>query len=233
MEKELKIAELASIWGVSVPTTWNRVRKEGLSTIKKFDENRKEVAYVIISENILNKYIITINNNDNNRYYEEMLTDNNVNNNINNNINNHAEAHNNSISVNELFDKLTTLNNQYNERLERVNNELTMYKSKSLLLEDKAGREGYYLKEIDTLKTDNKNLNNDNKRLLKWLLTVIITFIITFISLIAVVCYHRALNVTKPETPEVNNAQQEVKQPLKTPQKPVQKRTTYNTKRTY
>ena len=173
MEKELKIAELASIWGVSVPTTWNRVRKEGLSTIKKFDENRKEVAYVIISDNILNKYIITINNNDNNRYYEEMLTNNNVNNNINNNINNHAEAHNNSISVNELFDKLTTLNNQYNERLERVNNELTMYKSKSLLLEDKAGREGYYLKEIDTLKTDNKNLNNDNKRLLKWLLTII------------------------------------------------------------
>ncbi len=230
MEKELKIAELAAIWGVSVPTTWNRVRKEGLSTIKKFDENRKEVAYVIISDNILNKYIITINNNDNNRYYEEMLTDNN----INNNVNNHVETNNNSISMNELFDKLTTLNNQYNERLERVNNELTMYKSKNLLLEDKAGREGYYLSEINTLKTDNKNLNKDNKRLLKWLLTSIIIFIITFITLIAVVCYHRALNTTKPETPEVNNVQQEVKQPLKTTQKqkPVQRTTTYN-KRTY
>ena len=105
-----------------------------------------------------------------------------------------------------------------------------MYKSKSLLLEDKAGREGYYLKEIDTLKTDNKNLNNDNKRLLKWLLTIIITFVITFISLVAVICYHRALSTTKPETPEVNNVQQEVKQPLQTPQKqkPVQKKTTYN-----
>ena len=111
MEKELKIAELASIWGVSVPTTWNRVRKEGLSTIKKFDENRKEVAYVVISDNILNKYIITVNNNDNNRFYEDMLTDNNVNNNINNNVNNRPEAYTNSISVNELFDKLTTLNN--------------------------------------------------------------------------------------------------------------------------
>ena len=117
MEKELKIAELASIWGVSVPTTWNRVRKEGLSTIKKIDENRKEIAYVVISDNILNKYIITVNNNDNNRYYEEMLTDNNINNNVNNDVNNHVESNNNSISAQEMFDKLTALNNHFNKFL--------------------------------------------------------------------------------------------------------------------
>lgn len=208
MEKELKIAELASYWGVSVPTTWNRVRKEGLSTIKKIDENRKEVAYVIISENILNKYIITVNNNDNNGFYEDMLMDNN----INNNVNNHVETNNNLISASELFDKLTTLNNEYNDRLERINNELINYKGRNLLLEDKAGREGMYLNEINTLKTD-------NKRLLKGLLTSIIIFIITFISLIAFVCYHMALNPTKPVVPEVENVQQEVLQPVKNPPK--------------
>ena len=58
-EKEFKIAELASVWGVSVPATWNRVRKEELKTIKKVDENRKEVTYVIVSNEIINKYYDT------------------------------------------------------------------------------------------------------------------------------------------------------------------------------
>lgn len=230
MEKELKIAELASIWGVSVPTTWNRVRKEGLSTIKKIDENRKEIAYVIIPDNILNKYIITVNNNDNNRYYEEMLTDNNINNNVNNDVNNHVESNNNSISAQEMFDKLTALNNHYNERFEKVNEELIHYKSQYLLLEDKTLREGYYVQEINGLKTDFKNLNNDNKNLLKWLLIVIIMFVVTLMSLIGVIFYHRALNASKPATPEVNNVQQEVKQPLQTPKKPAPKKSTYTKK---
>ena len=46
MEKELKIAELSALWGVSVPTTWNRIRKEGLQTFIKKNENNKEVNYV-------------------------------------------------------------------------------------------------------------------------------------------------------------------------------------------
>ena len=83
-EKELKIAELATVWGVSVPATWNRVRKEGLKTVKKIDENRKEVTYVIVSEEIVNKYLSAVNNGINNRYYEELLTSNNINNDINN-----------------------------------------------------------------------------------------------------------------------------------------------------
>ena len=40
-EKELKIAELAELWGVSVPTTWNRIKKEGLITFKKKDKNKE------------------------------------------------------------------------------------------------------------------------------------------------------------------------------------------------
>lgn len=193
-EKELKISELATIWAVSVPTTWNRVRKEDLKTVKKVDENRKEVNYVVISDEIINKYVLTVNNNVNNRNYEDILTDNNINENVNNNL----KYGNDGISASEMFDKLSTLNKEYNDRLERVNEELITYKSKSLLLEDKAGREGFYINEINTLK-------KDNNLLLKGLITLLIMFIITFISLIAIVLYHKAIEGNKEVTTTVEN----------------------------
>lgn len=193
-EKELKISELANIWAVSVPTTWNRVRKEDLKTVKKVDENRKEVNYVVISDEIINKYVLTVNNNVNNHNYEDILTDNNVNENINNNL----KYGNDNISASEMFDKLSTLNKEYNDRLERVNEELITYKSKTLLLEDKAGREGFYINEINTLK-------KDNKLLLKGLITLLIMFIITFISLVSIVLYHKAIEGNKEVSTTVEN----------------------------
>ena len=193
-EKELKISELANIWAVSVPTTWNRVRKEDLKTVKKVDENRKEVNYVVISDEIINKYILTVNSNVNNHNYEDILTDNNINENVNNNL----KYGNDSISASEMFDKLSTLNKEYNDRLERVNEELMSYKSKSLLLEDKAGREGFYINEINTLKKD-KNL------LLKGLITLLIMFIITFVSLVSIVLYHKAIEGNKEVSTTVEN----------------------------
>ena len=193
-EKELKISELANIWAVSVPTTWNRVRKEDLKTVKKVDENRKEVNYVVISDEIINKYVLTVNNNVNNHNYEDILTDNNVNENINNNL----KYGNDNISASEMFDKLSTLNKEYNDRLERVNEELMTYKSKTLLLEDKAGREGFYINEINTLK-------KDNNLLLKGLITLLIMFIITFVSLVAIVLYHKAIEGNKEVSTTVEN----------------------------
>ena len=204
--KELKISELANIWAVSVPTTWNRVRKEDLKTVKKVDENRKEVNYVVISDEIINKYVLTVNNNVNNHNYEDILTDNNVNENINNNL----KYGNDNISASEMFDKLSTLNKEYNDRLERVNEELITYKSKTLLLEDKAGREGFYINEINTLK-------KDNNLLLKGLITLLIMFIITLISLIAVVLYHKAIEGNK----EVSTTVENVSNPVQTQKKEV------------
>ena len=193
-EKELKISELANIWAVSVPTTWNRVRKEDLKTVKKVDENRKEVNYVVISDEIINKYVLTVNNNVNNHNYEDILTDNNINENVNNNL----KYGNDSFSASEMFDKLSTLNKEYNDRLERVNEELMKYKSKSLLLEDKAGREGFYINEINTLK-------KDNNLLLKGLITLLIMFIITFVSLVSIVLYHKAIEGNKEVSTTVEN----------------------------
>lgn len=207
-EKELKIAELATVWGVSVPATWNRVRKEGLKTVKKIDENRKEVTYVIVSEEIVNKYLSAVNNGINNRYYEELLTSNNINNDINNSLKVESEA----LSASEMFDKLTALNKEYNNRLEQVNEELITAKSKMLLLEDKAGREGLYINEINGLKTDNNKL----KRVIYCLFAVIV------ILLLGLTCY-LTYNIvaTKTVTTQPTTEQISVVQPQKNEVKPM------------
>lgn len=182
MEKELKISELASFWGVSVPTTWNRIRKEGLTTIKKIDESKKEVAFVTVSEEILNKYIVNVNNNvnnpNNNGYYEDMLNAKNVVNNDNDVIDVEYTRETERF-LPEIVATLTNvynvqnqqiinLNNDYNERLETVYNslkivydELASHKGNTKALEDKAGREGMYINEINELKQDKETLNKD------------------------------------------------------------------------
>jgi len=197
MEKELKIAELASIWGVSVPTTWNRIKKMGLSTFIKKSETHKDVTYVSISEEKINEYVINHNNgvfNDNNNpYYKEMLNNNNVINNANNDVNNGLSTllnQENAINTELYIDKLITVNEEFNNRLERKNdeiiklyNELMNIESKQLLLEDReknaTSREGLYLSEINQLK-------KRNKALLSIVITLIMVFTIlltTFITL--------------------------------------------------
>lgn len=176
MEKELKIAELATLWNVSVPTCWNRIKKERLITFKKKDETNKDISYVSISDEIINKYVINeVNNlyNDvNNGYYEDLLTVNNVNN---------PETSIKStdfikdiINLNKGYnEELKTVYNDYNDRLQRLTDELIDYKSKVPLLEDRANREGLYLKEIEELKTVNKS----DKMLIKILIILLITLI--------------------------------------------------------
>ena len=83
---------------------------------------------------------------------------------------------NSSSSFNsDIFDKFLTVNNEYNDRLQRLTDELINSKSKMLLLEDKAGREGTYINEINLLKKE----NNRNQLLIKMLITIIVTLLIT------------------------------------------------------
>ena len=212
MEKELKISELASIWNTSVPTAWNRVRKEGLKTFKKKNENNKEINYVMISDEIINKYFNNVNNNVinnvNNGYYEDLLTVENVNNNVNN-----PQIQTNKAFTKEdltdIINTITTVNNDYNNRLETLTNRLITAESKQLLLEDKAGREGLYLKEINDLKKE----NNRNKLYNKLLLTVI-TFLLLLLT--GYITYNVASN-PKSESEQV----QAVQEPVQQPQPPV------------
>lgn len=103
-----------------------------------------------------------------------------------NNIQNMVKNNNNNNFGVEIFDKLMTLNETYLNKIETVTNELMEYKSKSLLLEDKANREGFYLKEVNELKTDNEKLRTSNK-LLQVILITLITLILTVIVTLLIV----------------------------------------------
>lgn len=200
MEKELKISELAYIWGASVPTTWNRIRKEGLTTFKKKNENNKEISYVEITDEIINKYFNNVNNNVinnvNNGYYEDMLTVENVNNNIDNR-KTQSERTFLKEDLTDIINTITNVNNDYNNRLETLTNRLITAESKQLLLEDKAGREGYYINEINELKKE----NNRNKLYNKLLITVITMLLILITGYVA---YNIASAQVKVNTDQVS-----------------------------
>ena len=204
MEKELKIAELSALWGVSVPTTWNRIRKEGLQTFIKKNENNKEVNYVRVSDDVINQYVINDNNNVsntvNNGYYEDML----INNNGNNIIKNPQMQVNKDYSREELQELITTItsvNESYNNRIETLTNRLITAESKQLLLEDKANREGMYINEINGLKKENTRYKLYNNLLITVIVTliIVITGYITFNIGLSAIRENRNTESTKKE----------------------------------
>lgn len=177
MNEEIKIADLARLWNVSVNTVWARIKKEGLLTSKRLDNN-KEITFASVPEEILKKYAVNnVINHTNNVDNEELLTTNNPSNEINNpqTVDIIERIMTYSQGVNE---QLIAINNNYNEELKTINNELMKYKSQMPLLEDKASREGLYLKEINELKEVNNDVNKRNAALKNWLITVIILMIL-------------------------------------------------------
>lgn len=204
MEKELKIAELSALWGVSVPTTWNRIRKEGLQTFIKKNENNKEVNYVRVSDDVINQYVINDNNNVsntvNNGYYEDML----INNNSNNIVKNPQTQANKDYSredLQELITTITSVNESYNNRIETLTNRLINSESKQLLLEDKANREGMYINEINGLKKE----NNRNQLLIKMLITIIVTLLITITGYVTfTIGVNNSKESTKKQEPTIS-----------------------------
>jgi len=240
MEKELKVSELAQIWCISVPTAWNRVKKEGLQQVKKVDENNKEITYIRVSDDILNKYVVKVNNNVNNTvnngYYEDMLNVDNVNNNIKNPENDYIDAEytfNKPNPTPELVNALITFNDNSQERfitvyedcnkriqdnnkahfeeMQNLYKELADYKEKTARLEDKAGREGYYLNEINTLKDDYNVLNKDYKGTLRT--NEIQKYIISGLAILAVGLLTYIItvnNIVKNVSQPVSNVQEQV-----------------------
>lgn len=187
MEKCLKVAELATIWGVSVPTTWNRIRKEGLETVIKKDENGKDINYINVSDDVIKKYINNPVNNqnnvNNNGYYEDMLRDNNVNNSQNDVLDaDYTMVNNNDIK--NLYDMYITDTNGYKNELISVYKELSEYKGQALLVDKSQSENNRLEAEILALKTDNKRLEKFNK----WLFTLLITlFAIVLTALITLI----------------------------------------------
>lgn len=199
MEKKLSVSEFAELAGTTAKTIYQRIlnnselpKNEQLNTVKEKIKGR-EVTVIItdykqieLYKNLYGKEPV------NNLQYEEILTDNNV---TDTEINSNTQVKNNNNNDfdNDIIDKILTINDKYNNRLELVynelktaNNELAEVKSKQLLLEDKASREGLYLNEINTLKKDYNKLSNINKLLITVIILLLIVIIIAITYFITV-----------------------------------------------
>ena len=192
MEKKYSVAEFAQLVGTTSKTVYQKIDNydnlpvnEQLQTVKEKVKGR-EITFIVTSEEQINYYknLYCKNIVNEGEYYENLT-----------NINSYSQVNesqnivkNNKINTNnsDMFEKLMTLNESYLNRIETVTNELMEYKSKSLLLEDKASREGMYINEIKQLETENNKLMNSNKLLITILTTLIAVLITVSVTLLIV-----------------------------------------------
>ena len=217
MEKKFSVADFAQLVGTTSKTIYQKIDNyenlpvnEQLETVKEKVKGR-EITFIVTSDeqiltykNLYRKEAVNEGN-----YYEN-VTNNNGNSQVNE-IQNPVKSNYNNVSGSDMFEKLMTLNENYLNRIETVTNELMEYKSKHLLLEDKANREGFYINEIRELKTENEKLKTGNK----WLLTSFITLLSVLITVAITLLIVN--NTPKPESQKKEHVQQEI--PIKHAQK--------------
>lgn len=157
-EKIMKIADFAELIGCTSKTIYALIEKEELITGKD-RLNGREITVIISNDeqiaDLQKRYSkLLVNEVD----YEDILTVNEGNKQVNS-----LQDHQRQENLTTVIERLITSNEQVNNQLITVYEELSTEKSKTLLLEDKANREGLYLNEINELKTDNKGLLTVNK----------------------------------------------------------------------
>lgn len=237
MEKKLMIADFAALVGTTSKTIYQKINKfdelpvnEKLVTVKEKVKGR-EVTLIVTSSEQINYYKTLYGKNPviESKYYET-LTDNESLKPVNNvsetveNLKQPVKTPYNGIIDNNIYEQLLTINNDWNDRYEQKTTEvITLYKEladvkgRQLLLEDKAGREGLYIKEINELKAD----NNRQKHFIYMLIAVIV---ILLLSVTGYITYNIAVNnINKPVnnvSEQVTNVQQpvQIQAPAVTPQ---------------
>lgn len=225
MERKLMIADFAALVGTTSKTIYQKINKfdelpvnEQLVTVKEKVKGR-EVTLILTNTDQINYYKNLYGKNTviNGEYYET-LTENNsykLDNNINEPVKNFQDQVNsiNNNNFNEnLWNQFLTVNNEFNERYEQkvtevitLHNELAEVKGRQLLLEDKAGREGLYIKEINELRTGNEAAKKANEKL-RYVIAGLVMVIVGLVMYLIMVN-----NVSQPVTnvPEtVTNVQQ-------------------------
>lgn len=227
MEKKYSVADFAELVGTTAKTIYQKIENyenlpvnEQLTTVKERVKGR-EITFIVTSDEqiVIYKNLYRKEAVNNGEYYEN-VTINNGDTPVNN-IQNTVNPNNIKLSSSDAFDRLMTLNETYLNRIETVTNELMEYKSKTLLLEDKASREGLYLNNIRELETENNKLKTSNKRLLITLTTILSVLITVLITLFIV---NNIVNVGNNSTgSDMENVQQEIqsmpikKEPAKKP----------------
>ena len=170
MEKKLKIADFAALVGVTPKTVYKMVERNELVTVSEKVNNRTTTLVVTNDDQIEEfkvNYGKTLANGGN---CEDILTGDDA----RVNVNDASQIRQNNDFALEMLDKVMKMNQEYNDRIEKLNNELMTTKAQTLLLEDKASREGLYLNEINELKKDNNELKSVNKRVMYISVTVIV-----------------------------------------------------------
>lgn len=164
MEKKLKVADFAALLGIVPKTVYKMIERNEVITVSERVNNRQTTLIVTDDEQIENFRKIYGKTQVNNGNYYNSVTENEQSQSVIEGEVIENNAHNNDFA-NEVIDRIIALNdgynaqlNEYNNRIQQVNEELITAKSKMLLLEDKAGREGLYLNEINELKEGNKRL---------------------------------------------------------------------------
>ena len=218
MERRLNVAEFAALVGTTSKTIYAKIQnygelpvKEQLKTVREKVKGREVTLIVTDSEQIeYYKNLYGKNTVIDGEYYET-LTDNNS---YKQYANFQEPVKNNSSSSfnSDIFDKFLTVNNEYNDRLQRLTDELINSKSKMLLLEDKAGREGTYINEINLLKKE----NNRNQLLIKLLITVIVTLILVITGYVT---FTIGVNNSKTPGPDESTKKEQMQNPALAPVK--------------
>ena len=196
MEKKLKFSEFAELIGTTPKTVYKMKERNEIITVSERVNNRLTMLVVTNDEQIKKFKSIYSKSPFLNGNYEDIVTINNES--MNDNI--PSQTANNNEIIQEIFDKIVILNEEYNNRMAKLNNELIDSKSKLLLLEDKANREGFYLAEINTLKTENEQLRTSKTLSMNILTAVIVVLLMVLVGLIT-------FNVSTPQNQEKNKQQ--------------------------
>lgn len=189
----MNVADFAALVGTTSKTIYQKILNhselpviEQLETVKEKVKGREVTLIITNSEQIAHYKNLYSKSNVNDGEYYETLTETNGYKQVNNLYETLKTPQTQSMP-DDMFDKIITVTNDYNNRLERYNDELikvyeelSTVRSKQLLLEDKASREGMYINEINELKKE----NNRSKLFNKLLITVIIGLLLVIIGYI-------------------------------------------------
>lgn len=187
MERKMNVADFAALVGTSTKTIYEKINNSGelpvieqLITVNEKVKGRTIKLIVTNSEQIeYYKNLYGKNTVIDGEYYEN-VTVNNLNKPVNE-VQETVKSNNNNSFSGDIFERLITVNNEFNNRIEQLTNRVIAAESKQLLLEDKASREGIYINEINEL----KRVNNRYQLFNKGLITVIIVLLVVITGYIA------------------------------------------------
>ena len=214
MQKKLSVSDFANVVGTSAKTIYERIKRNGelpvneqLETVNEKVKGREVVLIITDSEQIeIYKNIYSKNTVNESEYYNNLTVNDGLK--PENNINKPVNISNDNTFNPDIIDKLITLNNDYNNRIDTVNNQLINVQKqlmeserKTLLLEDKASREGLYINEINEMKKD----NNRQRKLIYLLITVIVMLIMVIIT--SLTYFITVNNFEKPLQTEIETAE--------------------------